>query len=361
MRPRTLRRAVALGTAAALGLTACGGHHHTAAPAAPAPASSGRTTTTTTAAPPAAPRSEPLAPLTGLPVSAEAARRPAVVVKIDNVVGALPQSGVNQADVVYEEMVEGGLTRLAAVFASQQPTSVGPVRSGRLTDEGIADDLDHPVLAYAGTNGLFQPILASQPLADVIQDTAPSLFVRDATKAAPHNLYTTVPGLAALDKPPHPPQPLWAFRAAGSRFRGKGLARASGLSIAFPAASVSWTWDRRSKSWLRTQNGSVDTDAAGQRVSASNVVVEFVNYITSAYVTGEGAGANGSAIPTGEQTGSGTAWFLSDGSIVKGTWTRASLTDRAVYRDAAGRVIRLARGRTWVELAPAGTAPTVTP
>lgn len=358
MPSRFSRSVVALGGAAAIGLAGCGSHHSAAKPQATSPATGAPTSPATTA--PARHRG-PTAPLTGLAVSAKAARRPAVVVKIDNVAQALPQTGVNQADIVYEEMVEGGLTRLAAVFASQQPTKVGPVRSGRLTDEGIADDLNHPVLAYAGTNAVFQPQLADQPLSDITEDVAPNLFVRDDSRAAPHNLYVTVAGLAALDKPATAPKPLWAFRAAGSRFRGKGVTSAASISLSFPAATAEWTWDKKSEQWLRTQNGVADSDASGARISARNVVVEFVNYVTSLYVTGEGTGADGSAIPTGEQTGSGTAWFLSGGAIVKGTWSRPSLTDRTVYKDAAGHVIRLARGRTWVELPPTGTAATVTP
>ena len=109
---------------------------------------------------------------------------PAVVVKIDNVDAARPQTGVNQADVVYEEMVEGGLTRLAAIFQSQYPTVVGPVRSGRLTDAGIADDLNHPVLAYSGTNAIFLPILQSQPLTGSTPRTTRPSFYRNGNLAA---------------------------------------------------------------------------------------------------------------------------------------------------------------------------------
>ena len=109
-----------------------------------------------------------------------------MVVKIDNVDAARPQTGVNQADVVYEELVEGGLTRLAAVFQSQYPTVVGPVRSGRLTDEGIADDLNHPVFAYSGhQRHLPARSSASQPVTDVDDGNRPDLFWRSNLAAAP--------------------------------------------------------------------------------------------------------------------------------------------------------------------------------
>jgi hypothetical protein len=297
-----------------------------------------------------------VAPLTGLRVSAKVAAQPAVVVKIDNIAPALPQSGVNQADVVYEELVEGGLTRLAAIFQSQYPARVEPIRSGRLTDEGIADDLDHPVLAYSGTNGIFQPVLAAQPVQDVTATSYPALFIRDPAREEPHNLYASVAALAATDKPARPPSSRFlAFHPAGQRFRGAGVARATGVSIPFPAASIQWAWDAKSKLWLRTQDGAADLDSTGAQLSATNVIVQFVPYVTSAYASGEG-NAVPVPIPKGNLVGKGTAWVLSGGAIVKGTWSRRSLTSLTVFKDSAGKMINVAPGRTWIELAPVGTS-----
>jgi hypothetical protein len=374
--PRPSGRAAALvGRAAALvglaaltvtGLAACGSHHHPVAD--PTTASASTTSSTLPAerhhhrrvhhhtAPPS-----PLAPLTGLLVPAAVAARSAVVVKIDNISQALPQTGPNQADVVYEELVEGGLTRLAAVFQSQYPDPVGPVRSGRLTDEGIADDLNHPVLAYAGANGLFQPQLAAQPVQDVDDDTNPDMFAVDRSRPAPHNLYTDIAALAGLDTIKAPPAALWAFRRSGSPMRGAGVTPAAALAISFPAASVRWTWDGATHVWLREQDGAVDVDSHGAQLSASNVIVQFIPYEISGHVVGEGAGADGDAIPTGLFVGSGTAWYLSGGAVVKGTWTRASVTARTVYEDSAGDPIRLQPGRTWVELPEEGFPVSVTP
>jgi hypothetical protein len=346
-----------------------GGHRRLAIPAvatAPTSTTSAVPSTTTAPRPKARPhhhrhrhhahrRAHPVAPLTGLAVSAKVAAQPAVVVKIDNIAEALPQTGVNQADIVYEELVEGGLTRLAAVFQSQYPARVEPVRSGRLTDEGIADDLNHPVLAYSGTNGIFQPILAAQPVQDVTATNYPALFIRDSDRDAPHNLYASVAALAATDKPARPPSArFFSFHPAGQRFRGAGVARATGVSIPFPAASIQWSWDARSRLWLRTQDGASDVDSTGAQLSATNVIVQFVPYVTSAYATGEG-NVVPVPIPEGNQVGKGTAWVLSGGAIVKGTWSRRSLTSTTVYKDAKGKVIEVAPGRTWIELAPTGT------
>ena len=279
---------------------------------------------------------------------------PAVVVKIDNVDPARPQSGIDQADIVYEEMVEGGLTRLAVVFQSQYPTVVGPVRSGRLTDEGIADDLYHPVFAYSGTNGIFLPILRSQPVTDADDGNQPGQFWRVSFQVAPHNLYTNVANLAKLPTDPAPPPSLFSFLAQGQPFSGAGAAPVSQVTIPFPSASITWTWSAAQGAWLRTQNGTPDVVRGGPQLSTQNVIIQFVGYTVS--VTADEGGVV-AGIPTGQLVGSGTAWFLSQGQMVKGSWERASLTAQTVYKDASGVVIGLTPGRTWVELAPVGTVP----
>jgi hypothetical protein len=286
-------------------------------------------------------------------------RAPAVVVKIDNVDPARPQTGIREADVVYEELVEGGLTRLAAVYQSQYPTMVGPVRSGRLTDSGIADDLNHPVFAYSGTNGIFLPILRSQPLTDVDGSNRPDLFYRSNLAAAPHNLYSSVVSLAGASTTHAPPRPLFAYVTGRSTFTVPGLVPVSHLGVRFPQTSVTWDWYAKARLWLRAQNGTIDVDRAGVQIGATNVVVQFIPYYTSAMATGEGGPP--APIPAGQLVGSGTAWYFSNGHLVKGTWTRASLTAVTSYKDSKGARIHLTPGHTWVELVPLGTVPQVSP
>lgn len=356
LRARTLRVAglAASGTLAITGLAACGGHHRIATPPTTTTSTTIPATTTTRPAP------APTAPLTGLPQSsAKQLQAPAVVVKIDNVDPARPQSGINNADIVYEEEVEGGLTRLAAIFQSHYPTVVGPVRSGRLTDEAIADDLNHPVLAYSGTNAIFLPQLEAQPVTSANDNDHPELFYRSGPNSAPHNLYSSVLALAGVSSTHAPPLPLFHYRAPGTNFKGAGVTTATEISIGFPAASVAWQYSARGGGWFRFQNGTRDVDAGGQQLDASNVVVMFVNYFTSGWATGEGGPP--APIPEGVLTGSGEAWFLSAGRMVKGTWSRPNLTTRATYLDSANHLIRLAPGRTWIELVPVGSVPTVTP
>jgi hypothetical protein len=340
-------------------LAACGGgsgarHPLTAAPTLPptAPAP-----TTTRPLPPPPP---PVAPLTGL-LQAKPAQvsAPAVVVKIDNVDAARPQAAINQADLVYEELVEGGLSRLAAVFQSEYPAVVGPVRSGRLTDAAIADDLNHPVFAYSGTNAGFLTILRSQPVTDVDDGNRPDLFWRSAQAAPPHNLYASVVALAAASTTHAPPPALFSFLAPGATFGAAGSASVRQINVNFGATAVTWAWNAAFPAWMRSQDGTADVDQAGVQLRATNLIVQFVPYITSGMATGEGVPPV--PIPTGELVGRGPAWYLSGGRVVKGSWSRSALTATTQYTDASGASVRLAPGRTWVELVPVGTTPALLP
>ncbi|MBO0748457.1 MAG: DUF3048 domain-containing protein, partial [Acidimicrobiaceae bacterium] len=314
------------------------------------------TTTTLPATTTTVPR-PPRAPLTGLPARSSAAvNRAAVVVKIDNVDDARPQTGINQADVVYEEMVEGGLSRLAAVFQSQLPDPVGPVRSGRTTDEGIIDDLNEPVFAYSGANADFLAALYLQPVHNVNADNHPDLFFRGGTHLAPHNLFANATQLVTLagaskGRPPV----LFDYRSPRQRSPGSGATPTASATLAFPSASAVWTWYAKTDSWLRDQDGTPDVDTAGVQVSAANVVIQAIPY-SSPLIE-----ANGTPIPEGEMVGSGQAWILTAGQMLPATWNRADLTSTTTYTDSAGKSVLLTPGKTWVELLPTGTTPSFRP
>jgi hypothetical protein len=355
-RPRAALTAVAGATA--LLAAACGGHHRVAAPPPTTTSTTIPPTTSTTKKKPVPP--PPVAPLTGqIQRNKAQLHAVAVVVKVDNIDAARPQMGLLQADVVYEELVEGGLTRLAAVYQSQYPTMIGPVRSGRLTDSGIVDDFNHPVFAFAGTNAIFLPILRAQPVTEVDDSNHPGLFWRTALAPIPHNLYTNIASLAAASTTHAPPAPLFAFRSPTVPFSGPGVAVAGQLGIGFPHASVGWTYDPHAGLWLRTQNGTPDIDRSGARLTATNIIVQFVPYTISGYASGEGGPP--APIPGGQLVGSGQAWYLSAGRIIKGSWVRTNLTSPTSFRTAAGATVRLSPGRTWVELVPVATLPAVLP
>lgn len=353
--------AVVVGVAVAALAAGCGSSHKKAAPTTTTTTTLATTTTaapatTTTIKPP------PVYPLTGLAApSAAAAQHPALVVKIDNVVGALPQTGLGNADVVYEEMVEGGVTRLAAVFQQGGAPVLGPVRSGRTTDIAIVSDLNHPLFGFSGANPIFLAEIRAAPIVDVDAERESSTqYFRMGPHYAPHNLYTATAALYALDPgAKNAPPALFSFRTLGSPATGAGAQTVTHAALSFPAASVTWDWSAKGGVWLRGQNGAADVDSTGAQLAAGNVVIEQVPYTTDGYATGEGLPP--APIPKGQLVGTGTAWILTGGKMISATWSRPAISDVTTYTDSAHHPVALEPGNTWVELLPTGTTPAFTP
>ncbi len=281
--------------------------------------------------------------LTGLPgVNPD---RPALVVKIDNVDAARPQAGINQADIVYEERVEGGLTRLAVVFHSTDAPRVGPIRSARTTDINLLASLDRPLLSSSGANGTTRGMIADSTLLDIGHPEAPRTYFRDSSRQAPHNLFSTTAELWALDAGRGGrPQALFLYRAPEQPLPSSARG-VNGVSVEFPNVGVSYAWD--GAGWSRTQGGRVHVDADGVTVAPENVIVQFVEYGISP------ADAN---TPEAIVTGEGDAWIFSAGNVIEGRWSREEPTDRTVFTDEDGEEIALTSGRTWIELAESGGA-----
>lgn len=353
---RRIRRAVAASAAVLVAATACSsGRAATPTTQATIPSTTATTTpaTTSTTVPPA------VAPLTGLPQPDPAKlNRVALAVKIDNVDPARPQAGLGAADVVYEEMVEDGLTRLIAIFQSGDAARVGPVRSTRTTDLDIVAPLNHPLYAYSGGNPSYVAQLRAAPVTDVGAEADGGAYFRSGPHAQPHNLYTSTDALfRAATGAPHPPAPLFTYRAAAQPLDNPA-GPASHLDVSFAMAAVSWDWDAVAQNWKRSQNGSADVDEAGQQLTAANVIFQLIPYVTDGYAVGEGINPP-PPIPKGQSVGSGTALVMTGGGVINAHWTKASSTAATVFTDPNGKPIALAPGRTWVELAPVGTAPNV--
>lgn len=296
----------------------------------------------------------PKAPLTGMPVAAGAnLERPALVVKIDNAPSARPQAGIIEADIVYEEQVEGGVTRLAAVFHSADAEPLGPVRSFRTTDLAIAAPLGKPLFAYAGANTAFLRELRRSSLVDVGWDAAPNEYRKDRSRRSPHNLFSTTQGLFdQASSSAATPEPLFQYRAAGEAVSGaEPVTRVVMAYRENVETAVTYTWDAKLRGWARVQNGTPHVDVAGRQVAPQNVIVQFVRYVKTKY-----RDASGSSVPEGKLIGKGEAWLFTDGKVVKGTWAKPSSSAITTYADAAGRPLRLTPGRTWVELNPPGQA-----
>jgi hypothetical protein len=294
------------------------------------------------------PPTGPIAPLTGLvDPSGAAAQRCAVTVKVGNTAEAQPHEGLEQADVVYEEVVEGGITRLLAVYHSEAPDRVGPVRSVRHTDPSILWPL-RGVFAFSGGNQEEIASLRGVPVTLLDETRAGEMMFRDPARPAPHNLFADVGQMYSRCADPPPPA-LFAYRPAGVPSSGDPVSEAH---VGFRSGyDVTWTWDAASGVWQRTLFGSPEIGASGATISATNVVVMFVSY------------AGGVGVEGSEATliGKGRAQVFTDGRMIEGTWTRPDRASPAQLLAADGRPILLTPGTTWVELPDRSYAVTTTP
>jgi hypothetical protein len=292
--------------------------------------------------------SVPVFPLTGLPLTdAAAGAKPALVVKIDNHPLARPQSGLNEADIVFEENVEQ-LTRFAAVFQSGSSNPVGPIRSGRTQDIALLGSLNRPLFAWSGGNAR---VTAAIQASDLRQLSAlqQKVYFRAKGHVGPHDLYSSTDSLFALaPKDAGPPPVQFKYRAAGEVAAGDAVA---GLNLSMDGVKASWHWDAAKGLFLRFTDGKVHSDAIpNAQVSTNNVVVLYVAYKPS---------PADPKSPEAQTIGKGDAMVYTDGKAIKATWTRADRLKSFTLTDASGVGIGLTPGRTFVELARTGTAASV--
>lgn len=297
--------------------------------ASPAPATAPKTT-------PAPPPS----PLTGLPSDPGAA---VFAVKIDNTAKARPWDGVESADIVYVEPVEGGLTRLLAVFASRLPTSVGPVRSARETDIGVLDAYGRPALVFSGAAPPVLDQIVTASVVPTVPRDVPGAFRRDDRRSAPVNVYVD---LTALRR--SVPQ-VGSARDIGLRF---GPAPAGGApvqerTVQVGSTSVTVTWSRQDDAWTVATGGETAVFGRDRRpVQADTVLVQRVRVGESSI-----RDSAGSVSPIAITVGEGQAEVLRDGRSFPARWSRPAPAAPTRLTGADGREVPLSPGRTWVLLA----------
>jgi hypothetical protein len=300
------------------------------------------TSTTSTTAPTTKSPPRSVAALTGLPFpKRELKNRSALTIKIDNTPEALPQFGVQDADVVYEEIVEGGITRLAAIFNSHVPSAVGPVRSVRRTDREIVFPIGG-VFAFSGGAEYAVRSIETAPVKLYDQSNAGAAMYRDPDRESPHNLLANGILLMEKDGKPRPPPPLFTYLTPSEKFDGP---KVKSFVVGFESGyAVTYTWDTATKSWDRSLFGAPDVTANGVRLSPKNVIAMTVNYI----------GGVGVIDSYAQLIGSGPVAVFSQGRVERGTWSRSSLRHRAIYKNAQGKIINLTPGQTFVELMAVG-------
>jgi hypothetical protein len=288
-------------------------------------------------------------PLTGEPLAdgERPIERPALVVKIDNAPGARSnQSGLGVADIVFEEIVEGSITRFAAVFHSQGSDVVGPIRSGRTQDVDLFTSYGFPLFAWSGGNAGVERIIADAPFVDLnATDDGEGYYRGDGSK--PHNLYNSTERLWEQTPENHPnkaPQQFYYLRPEES-FESFGGEPVEGIDVGMRGIDVEWRWDADESKFMRSQEGGTHRDRLHGPIGASNVVVMVVEYRPSVV---------DARSPEAQTVGQGPAYLLSEGRLIEARWWRDSAGEpiKFVGLDGVTR-LGLTPGNTWVELAEA--------
>jgi hypothetical protein len=283
-------------------------------------------------------------PLTGV-VTDAVPHRPALIVKVSNSLEARPQTGLAEADVVVEEVTEGGVTRFLAVFHSELAEIVGPVRSARPVDAQLVAGFEHPGFAYSGARAEVRAILAGTPAA-MITEGAPGFF-RDhgqyaSHPVAPHNLFLELqPALEAVAE--GGARPLTGIGWEFDEDPPPG-APTSGASVEIPmsqTSTTSWAYDEVDERYRRSQNGAPSEVTGTARIGAANVVVLDTRHYVGA-----------SGYPETDVLGSGPARILRDGQAFAARWSKPGETDplALLLSDESGP-FPLKPGPTWIHLA----------
>jgi Protein of unknown function (DUF3048) N-terminal domain/Protein of unknown function (DUF3048) C-terminal domain len=281
------------------------------------------------------PSSGPLvSPFTGERVKALG---PVLAVKIDNVVDARPPTGLTDADIVYLLPVEGGLSRIFAVFSSHFPSIIGPVRSAREDDIELLRQFGRPAFAYSGAQSHLLPVIMHARTVDLYAGTAAGYF-RDPNRVIPHNLYANTSQLLA--------QARGASKAHDIGFRfgspPPGGRATTSLSVAYPSASFSFRWSGRKARWLVSMDGSPALATEGGQLSAATVVIQYTKVRTSRFLE------EGVPPPYAESTGAGTAVILRNGKAYNARWSRPRADGGTTFTTASGQPMTFAKGQVWI-------------
>jgi len=282
-------------------------------------------------------REPALSPLTGLRVKGKAPDHPVLVTKVDNTGSSAPQAGLGSADLVVEELVEGGMTRLAAFFWSEVPDVVGPVRSMRASDIGIVG----PANATVITSGAAPVTINRIKDAGIpFRGEGSEGIYRDSGRSAPYNLMADLGKVAQATDGPRKTEPYFDFGAAEDLPKGR---KATSISANF-GNHVS-TWDYQQGGYVNTNSYAAEDD----RFAADTVLVLRVKVGDAGYKD-----PGGNFVPETTFEGQGQAQLFHDGKVVTGTWSKDGLEGHLTLKAGkGGGELTVPAGHTWVELVPA--------
>jgi hypothetical protein len=279
-----------------------------------------------------------LDPFTGEPVKA---LKPVLAVKIDNIVYARPQTGLQSADIVYVIPVEGGLTRFMAVYSSHIPPVVGPVRSARQSDLDILRQFGRPAFAWSGATPHLVPFIERAPIVDLYALQVGGYY-RDPDRIAPYNLYANTRQL--MREAPHASK----ARDIGFRFGAlpAGGKKIASYSVKYPAASYTFRWSAKDGRWLTWIDGSPGRATEGGQLGGSTVIIQYTQISTSRFEE------YGGRPPYAKSVGSGRAAILRGGRAYTVHWSRPNLASGTTFTLPNGKRMLFAPGQVWVVLAP---------
>ena len=293
-----------------------------------------------------------VSPLTGLELPDGRPNRPIMVAKIDNTASANPQHGLNKADLVVEELVEGGLTRLAAFFYTNTPSKIGPVRSARATDIGIAAPVNAQLIASGGAPKTNKRV-KSAGIKFHSEDAGAKGFSSDPNRSRPYNrlmnLKTLLKGKTAVDIP----GPYFTWTAKGAKKSEQPSADASATPAPQPkkatSASVGFSrssatrWGLKDGTWSRI-NGIA---ASGTEFKADTMVVLFSKVGDAGYLDPAGNNVTETIFE-----GGGRAVVFHGDTVTEGTWEKQTLDSTIAMKDEAVEPLTLEPGKVWIELVP---------
>ena len=281
-----------------------------------------------------------MSPLNGMPIDSY---DPVLVMKLDNTRNAQPHAGLIDADVVYLEEVEYGITRIAAVFSSRIPKRIGPIRSARITDIDLFAQYGKPAFGYSGAQRKMFPYLRAASIVDVSPYTSYQGYSRDSSRRAPYNLYFD--GRAGIKRAPK------ATKVHDMGFVFDEAMPAGGLSatkayMAWGYASAGFAYDKKGNEYKVSLNGvpaRAEEWSGGQR--AATVVIQYVKQTKSQFWD-----KGGGNTPHAETIGSGAAMVMRDGRVWKTSWERPNAKSGTTFRLKDGSLLPFKPGQLWIVL-----------
>ena len=272
---------------------------------------------------------------------------PVLVVKIDDTANARPQVGLEFADVIYIEQVEGGLTRLAAVFSSSIPPRIGPVRSARISDIELFAQYGHVAFAYSGAQRKLLPVIAAANFSDVgAMRRGPTYYETDPNRIQPYAMFLNAQLLMANEAAKSTVIDTaknvgWNF---SKNLENEGF-EITNATIHWPAQRYSAQWDATRNRWLLSVNSIPDVSNLGKDLGPTTLVIQIVSITPSEY--GDKFGGN---TPFSQTIGTGKAYVLRDGNVIQATWNRMDALSPTTWVDTTGAEIKFAPGQIWVAL-----------